>query len=234
VLPVVRERLEELAARLGLPSPPPAALVAGVALVLVLAAWAVVRTGALGGASGASDEFAASSPVEAVPTAGPVPAAARSAEPTAPPTIVVHVAGAVRHPGVYRLPSGSRGDDAVKAAGGTLGNADTDAINLARQLADGEQLVVPVQGEAPAAVAPSDAGGSGAAAPAVTPAGKVPLNSATAEQLDALPGIGPATAAKIVADREKNGPFATPEDLARVPGIGPKKVDGLKDLVSAP
>lgn len=158
--------------------------------------------------------------------------AGRSAagEPSAEATVVVHVVGAVMHPGVYDLPGGSRVVDAVEAAGGALGNAALSSLNLARVLADGEQVYVctaeeVVAGGAPSVPSGASAGSGGASA-------LVDLNTATAEELDALPGVGPSTAAKIVSDREANGPFATPEDLMRVPGIGAKKFDALKDLVT--
>lgn len=145
----------------------------------------------------------------------------------------VDVVGAVRHPGVYLLEGGARVESAVQAAGGALGDADTDAINLAAKVADGDQVVVPThdqvdKGSLPAPVGGAAAGGVVGAAGA---AAKVDLNTADATQLDALPGVGPSTAAKIVADRQTNGPFKTVDDLGRVPGIGPKKLDSLKDLV---
>lgn len=151
--------------------------------------------------------------------------------------VVVHVVGAVLHPGVYGLPPGSRVVDAVDAAGGALGSAALGSLNLARIVADGEQVYVFTVDEAAAGVATA---GTGAAAPAggasqagSSPAGGlVDLNTATAEELDELPGIGPSTAQKIVSDREANGPFATPEDLMRVPGIGAAKFEALKDLVT--
>jgi competence protein ComEA len=135
---------------------------------------------------------------------------------------VVDVVGAVRRPGLLRLAQGSRVADAVRLAGGTTPRAQLDLVNLAAPLADGEQVVVP------------RAGGAGA-----TPAGAVPgapvaplqLSVATAEQLDALPGVGPATAAKIVAYRQEHGPFRSVDDLVGVPGIGPAKLAALKDLV---
>ena len=124
------------------------------------------------------------------------------------------------------------GQDAVDAAGGFADGAARDALNLARVLADGEQIVVPSQEEAVlepgAAVDGGDAGSRAAASPT---GGKIDLNRATAAELDALPGVGPSTAEKIVADREANGPFRTVEDLKRVSGIGDKKFADLADLV---
>lgn len=153
---------------------------------------------------------------------------AESAEATC---VVVHVAGAVMRPGVYALPLGSRVTDAVSAAGGGIGDAALDSLNLARIIADGEQVYVPTAQEAasgtasPAAAAAGASGGSGAA-------GTVDINTASAAELDELPGVGPSTAQKIVDDRELNGPFATPEDLMRVSGIGAKKFEALKDFVT--
>lgn len=133
--------------------------------------------------------------------------------------LVVDVAGAVRRPGLYRLAAGTRIADAVARAGGAGPKADLDLVNLAAPLADGEQVVVPRRGAA--------AAGSGEPSPTAP----LDLNSASAEQLDALPGIGPETAAKIVAFRQAHGPFRTVEGLDAVPGIGPSRIDQLKGLV---
>ncbi|MGB4592761.1 MAG: helix-hairpin-helix domain-containing protein [Coriobacteriia bacterium] len=149
--------------------------------------------------------------------------------------VVVHVVGAVMRPGVYTLAVGSRVADAVAAAGGSTGNAAPNAVNLARVLADGEQVYLPTADEASATAAAGGAGvlaGGIAVAGGATAAGKVDINRATAAELDALPGVGPATAQKIVDDRAANGPFKTIEDLMRVSGIGEKKFDALKDLVT--
>ena len=135
--------------------------------------------------------------------------------------VVVHVDGAVAAPGVYELPAGSRANDAVAAAGGLVEGADTSALNLASVLTDGEKIDVPLEGEANATIAP--------AVPSV--GSPVNLNTATAAELDELPGIGEATAAAIIEDREQNGPFASPEDLMRVSGIGEKKYERLEGLV---
>lgn len=143
--------------------------------------------------------------------------------------VTVHVAGAVVRPGVYLLGADARVDDAVGAAGGPTPLADVDALNLAALVADGVRIYVPEQGEAGGPVMAMPSG------PAVdsTPAGPVDINRADAGQLDALPGVGPATAAAIVAERDRNGPFLTVDDLERVPGIGPAKLAGLRDLVVA-
>ncbi len=146
-----------------------------------------------------------------------------------PEEVVVHVTGAVMRPGVYRLAPGSRAIDAVEAAGGVIGDAAPQLINMARILLDGEQIVIPTREEVEREGAQTGPLSGGAPEPG--PGGLVNLNRATAAELEALPGVGPATAAKIVTDRESNGPFAAPEDLMRVPGIGPKKFEALKDLV---
>jgi competence protein ComEA len=204
-----REWLEELACRAGFAGLTPSARRAAWTVGAVLLVGAALLWGRP--AVGATDAGAAG--------AAPPSASAESAEagrPAVPTSVTVHVVGAVARPGVYALPAGARCADAVAAAGGLLGPADQSAVNLARVVADGEQIVVPVVGEAPAGGA-LGAGG---------------LNTATVADLDTLPGVGPATAAKIVADREENGPFRTPEDLMRVPGIGAKRFDVLKGLVS--
>jgi competence protein ComEA len=140
--------------------------------------------------------------------------------------VVVDVVGAVRKPGLYRLREGSRIADAVALAGGASGKAQLAFVNLAAPLADGEQVVVPGRGAAGAgpAAAPSPAAGGSPTAP-------LDLNTATAEQLDALPGIGPATAQKILDYRQAHGPFHTVDELDAVPGIGPGRIAQLKGLV---
>ena len=161
------------------------------------------------------------------------PGASETATATAA-TVVVHVVGAVARPGVYTLPSGSRVSDAVAAAGGATGNAAEEGVNLARVLADGEQVRMLTKDEVAAGVKAGGGGaaGTGAGGGGATAGGKVDLNRATAAELDALPGVGPSTAQKIVDDREANGPFKKVEDLMRVSGIGQKKFDALKDLVT--
>jgi competence protein ComEA len=142
--------------------------------------------------------------------------------------VLVHVAGAVVRPGVYRLPNGERVDDAVRTAGGPTADADLDVLNLAALVADGTRVYVPAEGEVTPALSPV---GSGPVAAA--PAGPVDINRADAGLLDTLPGVGPATAEAIVAERDRNGPFLGVDDLERVPGIGPAKLAGLRDLVTA-
>jgi competence protein ComEA len=151
----------------------------------------------------------------------PPPLAAPVAQ--ARPPVVVDVVGAVRRPGLYRLARGGRIADAVARAGGATRRADLAQVNLAAPLADGEQVVVPVR----VAAAP----GAAAAAPSA-PAGPVHLSTATLEQLDALPGIGPVTAQKILDYRTKHGAFGSVDELDAIPGIGPARLDQLKGLVA--
>jgi competence protein ComEA len=141
---------------------------------------------------------------------------------------LVHVAGAVRRPGVYRMRDGDRIQDAVHRAGGVRKGADLNAINLAAKVADGQQVVVPrrVSGGAAGAGATAGAGDPGA-----TQQQPVSLNTATAEQLDTLDGVGPATAQKILDWRRQHGGFRSIDDLGEVPGIGPKKLAALRGKV---
>ena len=149
--------------------------------------------------------------------------------------IVVHAAGAVARPGLQRLAVGARVADLLDVAGGPTPDADLDRLNLAAPLADGQRLYVPRLGETtPAPVSPEGGGGAVGSGDATGgAAGPIDLNTATAEQLDALPGIGPATSAAIVDHRERNGPFGSVDDLLDVRGIGPAKLEGLRDLVTA-
>ena len=186
------------------------ALSAGVLLVLVL----LVRHLAHGGSQGAL-----------APAPRP-PAGTAKAQGT---RLFVHVVGAVRRPGLYRLPDGSRTADALRRAGGATRKADLEAVNLAAPLADGLQVVVPRRMPAVATggvAGGSETGGSEAAA------GPVHLNTATLEQLDALPGIGPVTAQKILDYRQEHGAFTSLDDLDAVPGIGPARMEQLRDLVA--
>lgn len=142
-------------------------------------------------------------------------------------TVLVHVTGAVRKPGIVSLPAGSRVLDAVAAAGGLTDDADPAAVNLARPVADGEQLVVLRVGEAPPAAAAAGATAGGGAA-----GGIVNLNTAAQADLETLPRIGPALAQRILDWRQANGRFAAVTDLLKVSGIGQKVFDGLKDRVA--
>jgi competence protein ComEA len=169
-----------------------------IAVLLVGARW--IRSG--GGGSGAAAEvsFAADSSHEGEGT--------RDA--------VVHVAGDVRRPGVYRLPAGSRVTDAVRRAGGFAGGANQDAINLAARLSDGQQVVVPGPGTAAAS---SASGGQ---------SGPISLGGATVEQLDGIEGIGPVTAQKIVEFRDQHGGLSSINQLDEVDGIGPSTMETLR------
>lgn len=145
--------------------------------------------------------------------------------------VVVHVDGAVANPGVYELRSETpRVGDAVDAAGGLAEGADTTSMNLAAPLGDGQKVHVPLQGEEASAEV-GDAAGSATAGSSDAGSSLVNINSATTEELDSLPGVGPSTAAAIVEDRDANGPFSSPEDLMRVSGIGEKKFAKLRDHV---
>ena len=144
--------------------------------------------------------------------------------------LVIHVAGAVRQPGVYRLRSGARVNDAVRRAGGATRRADLGGLNLAAELEDGRQVLVPVR-------APQGGGGAGAAAgdataPVPAPGQPLNLNTATLEQLDTLSGIGPLTAQKILDFREERGGFGSIEELGEIPGIGEKRLASLREEVT--
>lgn len=157
------------------------------------------------------------------------PLAPPSGSTGAAPVLVVDVVGKVRRPGVYRLPSGARVNDAVAAAGGVLTGVDPVSVNLARKLSDGEQVVVGLPAAAPLTGPPAAAGGT-AAGPA---AGPVDLNSATTAQLDALPGVGPVLAQRIVDWRSQHGRFGSVDQLRSVSGIGDAKFRDLAPLVVA-
>ena len=153
--------------------------------------------------------------------------------------VTVHVAGAVRRPGVYRLGPGARVDDALRRAGGPRPRADMAAVNLAAKLEDGRQVLVPQRvsgaaGAAPGGPAPAGApGGSPASGqPGGPPAAPVNLNSATLEQLDTLDGVGPGIAQRIIDYREQHGGFGRVDELAEVPGIGDKRMATLRPLVT--
>jgi competence protein ComEA len=150
-------------------------------------------------------------------------------EPRKATVALVHVAGAVRSPGVYQLRDGERIQDAVRRAGGPRRGADLNAINLAAKVADGQQIVVPRRGAAGAAAV--SGAGAGDGEPAGPPQAPVSLNTATAEQLDTLDGVGPATASKILEYRRQHGGFRSIDDLGEIPGIGPKRLAALRGKV---
>ncbi len=184
----------------------------GGVIVLVLLAFAVtIAIGMFRGATGAE-------------VVAPQPSSSAASLLPAEAGLYVHVAGAVRKPGLYRLDAGDRVADAIARAGGFSDEAARDGVNLARPVADGEQIVVPVIG---AETAAPTAGGSGGGAAG----GVLDLNTATRDQLDTLPRVGPAIADRIIAWREQNGRFTSVDDLLSVPGIGQKMLDGIRDLV---
>lgn len=149
-------------------------------------------------------------------------------ESEARPVVMVHVDGAVANPGVYELTGEDvRVNDAVLAAGGLVEGADTSSLNLAAPLEDGSKVHVPTVSETSDAAATTGAASSSGAAPT----GLVNINLATSEQLQSLPGVGEATAAAIIQDREQNGPFSSCEDLMRVSGIGEKKYARIEGLI---
>ena len=219
----------------------PAAAAAAAALALVVAVVAWTRSAGSGEAvqlaprtSVDRPPVAATSLRDVAVTGSPGPSAAAAASPST--AVVVDVEGRIRRPGLQRLPPGARVADALRAAGGMTAGAVATGLNLARVLSDGEQVVVPGPGDpVPAAAggapggpagarAGGASGGSGAAAP-------VDLNAADQDGLDALPGVGPVLAGRILAWREQHGRFSSVDELAEVPGIGPKVLERLRPLV---
>ena len=159
-----------------------------------------------------------------VPIRAPIMPSATTAAVTK--AIVVDVVGAVRRPGLYRLSEGARVADAVARAGGATPKAQLELVNLAARVADGQQIVVPRRG---AVAASAGVGGAGTSVP---PSGPVHLNTATLEELDALPGVGPVTAQKILDYRQEHGSFASVDELDAIPGIGPARLEQLRELVA--
>jgi len=180
-----------------------------VALVLALVGWRLAASSSDAPSSGAHTPAA---PEEAVVRIVPAPA-----EP-----VTVHVAGAVRRPGVYELPDGARVIAAVRRAGGPARGAQLGALNLAAPVADGQQILVPRRGAAAAA-------GTSPSSPAAE--APVSLSVASAAELEALDGIGPTLAQRIVEWRERNGPFGAVDDLLEVPGIGEARLEALREEV---
>ena len=178
----------------------------GAMAVLLLGGLVVAVVISLLGASGQSRTVAS-------------PSAAATAGPGA--VVYVHVLGEVAGPGVYQLRDGDRVVDAIAAAGGFTSTADQEAVNLARFLSDGEQILVPVRGAAPTA---------GPVAGAV--GGKVNINTASSAELETLPRVGPAMAERIIAWRDTNGRFSSVDDLLNVTGIGDKTFEALRELVT--
>jgi competence protein ComEA len=141
--------------------------------------------------------------------------------PPSPQPLVVHVSGAVQKPGLYQLPTGSRVQDAIQAAGGLLPEADEQALNLAALLKDGQRVLAPTHAQVQATTASQ-----------LAPGAPLDINSASQEALESLPGIGPVLAQRIISYREANGPFATVEDLQKVDGVGADTFEKLKELVT--
>lgn len=210
-------------------------VVAAVSVVLVLLTGAVVMS-SLGGRATviplASGEAEGPEPVTdgaAMPGAhgagapGTGAPGTTGAAPEPPPGVVVHVVGQVRRPGLVELEAGARVSDAIEAAGGPTSRAELSALNLARPVTDGEQVVVPAPGEP---VAPVDGAGD-----SVASGGTLDLNSADAQALDGLPGIGPVLAERIVAWRDEHGRFTAVDELTEVSGIGPAVLESIRDLV---
>jgi competence protein ComEA len=192
-------------------------LVSALLAILVLAGGRLARTG-----TASAPEIVA--PLE--PVSSPSTASARAA-------LVVHVVGAVRRPGLYRLREGARVADAVARAGGSTPSAELAALNLAAPLADGIQVLVPQRAVVQPGVAPAVSPDAATPDGAIAGLGsKVSLATATVEELDELPGVGPVTAQKILDYRAEHGPFRSVEELDAVPGVGPTRVEQLRDLVT--
>lgn len=194
----------------------------------------VVRVGAPGGSA------ASGGPAASFGAPGDGPAAAGAGTPagavasTAGPAIVVDVGGKVRRPGIQRLPAGSRVADALRAAGGVRPGANTDGLNRARLLVDGEQVLVgsPAPVSAPGAMpGPGGGAGTGGVAAGAAPAAPVSLNTATPDQLDTLPGVGPVLAQHIIDYRTQHGGFRSVDELREVNGIGDRRFAELRNLV---
>jgi len=192
--------------------------------VYVAAAIAIALLGA---------RYVAGAPEEAVapPPPGGSSAVAVEQEAEKGGRATVHVAGAVRRPGVYRLATGARVADAVDRAGGATRGADLGAVNLAAEIEDGRQILVPERGEVMAGGTPAGGGAAGGGA-AGAPRTPINLNTATLEQLDTLEGIGPGLAQRILTYRDEQGGFGDVEELGQVPGIGEKRLAALREQVT--
>jgi len=189
------------------------------AVVLLVVVWRHAAHGA-GGGTPATLQVA---PLAGTSGSGGGPQSPSGSGAAGAGQVVVDVVGAVRHPGVYRLAHGDRVEDAVARAGGLTRRADPAAVNLAAPVADGEQIVVAARGPGGAGAVAAAGGGA--------PGAPVSLSSATAEQLDALPGVGPVTAQKIVEYRQQHGAFTSVDELDAIPGIGPSRLHDLQGLV---
>lgn len=204
------------------------ALGAGVIIALA-AAWVILRP-----VPPAIEDVLPVATAPAMSTPGPTAAGAGLASPSTVATVVlVHAAGSVAAPGVYELPSGARVADLLAAAGGAHAEADLDRLNLAEPLVDGTRIYVPSVGEeVPPELAPPPSPAGPVAGDAPAGAGPVNLNTASAEELDSLPGVGPATSEAIIRYRTESGGFASVDELLDVSGIGEAKLEQLRDLVT--
>lgn len=199
--------------------------VIGVALVVALAVAVLAGRSFLASRDAAPEPVASVATQEATATPEPAP----STTPSSAPDVTVHVVGEVESPGIVSLPGGSRVADAVERVGGQTSEADLTGINLARELVDGEQVVVPKPGETPVAAAPpAGAGGSGAGSPDAP----VNLNTADLATLETLPGVGPVLAQRIMDWRLEHGSFVAVEELGEVSGIGDKTYEQLAPEVT--
>jgi competence protein ComEA len=219
-----RSLLDHARAALAVLRPARLATGAGAVLLLVAAGWWLLRPSR----PPVEDQLPRASTTASAASSSAAP----SPVSTEPVEVVVQVAGAVVHPGVYRLPSGARVMDLVDAAGGATADADLEAMSLAARLRDGQRVQVPHRGEVlPASATGAPSGGESGGRAGSVPTEPVDLNSAGLDELDALPGVGPTIAQAIIANRTRHGPFLSVDDLTEVPGIGAAKLDSLRDLV---
>ncbi|HEX5145669.1 MAG TPA: helix-hairpin-helix domain-containing protein [Conexibacter sp.] len=213
------------------PSKPQLAIYAALALAVVLIGARFLRSPGGGGGAGEVPADVSTAFAEASTTSTGAPDGTLDAGGAAVGArLVVDVKGAVRRPGVYRLAAGARAYDAVRRAGGMTARADRIGVNLAARVVDGGEVVVPARGAGPrvsSAAGAEDAGGGDAAADGGAPL-SLDLNTATEQELEQLDGVGPSTAARIVAYREQHGGIATVDDLDDVSGIGPAKLAAIR------
>ena len=220
------------------PSKPQLALYAAFAIAVLLIGARFLRHGSAGSSSdgsGSPAAFATTKTTAAGGSSDGLGVAGAGAAGAGAGRLVVDVEGAVRRPGVYRLPAGARTDDAIRRAGGLTGRADRIGVNLAARVMDGGQVVVPALGAG--ATAGGSGAGGGASGAGATGSGAsggagqplaLDLNTATAQQLEQLDGVGPALAAKIVAYREQHGGIGSVDELDNVSGIGPAKLAAIR------